>query len=73
MIKQYKIKNLHCANCAAKIERNLSKLNGVNSASVDFFGEKITIDAEENWFWENFEKIGKVCKKIEPRSEINLI
>ncbi len=73
MVKLYKIKNLHCANCAAKIERKLSKLSGVNSASVDFFGEKITIDAEENWLNENTGKIEKICKRIEPRSEITLI
>lgn len=44
-----KIKGLDCAGCAAKLEQNLSKITGVNAASVSFVSQKIIVefDAEE--------------------------
>ena len=36
MKKKYKIEGLDCANCAAKIEEALYKLEGVNSVRVSF-------------------------------------
>ena len=47
MVKTYKVANLDCANCAAKLERALSKIDGVNSAAVNFFAQKITLDIED--------------------------
>ena len=34
MKKIYKMQNLDCANCAAKMEKDVAKLAGVNKASV---------------------------------------
>ncbi len=39
-----KITGMTCANCAASIEKNLVKLNGVNSANVNFVSEKATVE-----------------------------
>ena len=36
MKKIYRLENLDCANCAAKIENALKKLDGVSDASVSF-------------------------------------
>ena len=42
--KTYAIKGMHCASCVAMVERSLKKQEGVNSASVNYASEKVTID-----------------------------
>ncbi len=48
MIKKYKIEGLDCANCARELEEELNKIEGVNSATVDFIGGKVILDCAEN-------------------------
>ena len=48
MIKKYKIEGLDCANCARELEEELNKIEGVNSATVDFMGGKVILDCAEN-------------------------
>ena len=36
MKKVIRLQDLDCANCAAKMERGIEKIKGVNSVSVDF-------------------------------------
>ena len=38
-----KLVDLCCANCAAKIEEKVSRLPGVESASVNFLTEKMLL------------------------------
>lgn len=47
MTKTYKLRDLDCANCAAKLERAVSKLDGVKSASVNFFAQKLTVEVPD--------------------------
>ena len=67
MKKTYRIEGLDCANCAAKIEGMISKLDGVNSCTINFITGKIIID-------EKFETVLKeaahVCRKVERDAEI---
>ena len=41
MKKVYKMQDLDCANCAAKMEREISKIDGVVKASVNFMTQKL--------------------------------
>ena len=66
MKKTYKLIDLDCANCAAKMEAAIKKLDGVNDASVSFLSQKMTIDAEDDKFDEIVKQAVKVCKKVEP-------
>lgn len=70
MTKTYKVCNLDCANCAAKVERAINKLDGVNSASVNFFAQKITLDIPDEKFDTVINDVRKVCKKVEPDMEV---
>lgn len=70
MKKVYYIDGLDCANCAAAIERALGKIDGINSASVNFLTTKMILDVEENNFSEIWSKIMKAVKKVEPDAEI---
>lgn len=65
-MKKFNLKNLDCANCAAKIEENVAKLDGVNSVSVNFLTTTMKIDFDENRRDEIIEKIKQVIKKLEP-------
>lgn len=42
-----KLKNLHCANCAAALQEQILKIEGVNDAVVDYVAQNIVIDASE--------------------------
>ena len=47
MKKNFKLEGLDCANCAAKIEKNVKKLDGVKDATVSFFAQKLVLEADE--------------------------
>lgn len=72
MKKKFSLTDLDCANCAAKMETAIKKLDGVNDASVNFISQKMTVDAAENRFEDIMQEIVKICKKIEPDCVINL-
>ena len=61
-----------CANCAAKMEDAIKKLDGVNDASVSFMMQKMTIDADDARFDEIMKEVVEVCKKVEPDCVINM-
>ena len=66
MKKKFNLQDLDCANCAAKMEANIKKIDGVNDASVSFLTQKMTIDADDARFDEIMKEVVKVCKKVEP-------
>mgnify|MGYP000056740809 FL=1 len=72
MKKKFKLTDLDCANCAAKMEDAIKKLDGVNDASVSFMMQKMTIDADDARFDEIMKEVGEVCKKVEPDCIINM-
>lgn len=66
MKKTYKLEELDCANCAAKMEESIKKIDGVININVNFIMQSLTLEAEENNFEEIMNQVVKVCKKIEP-------
>lgn len=66
MKKRFKMKDLDCANCAAKMEDAIKKISGVQDASVSFLMQKMTIEADETRFDEIMDEVVAVCRKIEP-------
>ncbi len=63
---KFKIKGLDCANCAAELERAIQKVDGVESATISFMAERMTIEIDEERKEEVIEKVNKVVKKEEP-------
>ena len=47
MKKVFKMQDLDCANCAAKMENAISKIPGVQKATMNFLTQKLTIEADE--------------------------
>ncbi len=72
MKKSFKIEDLCCANCAAKLERAIEKLNGVEKVSLNFLAEKLTIEADEQNFDSIMRECIKLAKRIEPDCRIIL-
>lgn len=72
MKKKFKLTDLDCANCTAKMEDAIKKLDGVNDASVSFMMQKMTIDADDARFDEIMKEVVEVCKKVEPDCIINM-
>ncbi len=71
MKKTFKLQDLDCANCAAKMENEINKLEGVE-ATVSFMTQKLTVSAPDENFDATMKKIVKLCKKVEPDCEILL-
>ena len=72
MKKKFKLTDLDCANCAAKKEDAIRKIEGVENASVSFMTQKMTIEAAEDQFDRIMQEVVAVCKKVEPDCVINL-
>ncbi len=72
MKKRFKLTDLDCANCAAKMETAIKKLDGVSDASVSFMTQKMTIEADDAQFDAIMKQVVKACKKVEPDCVINL-
>ena len=71
MKKKFKLTDLDCANCAAKMEEAIKKIEGVKDANVSFMMQKMTIDADDDRFDQIMEQVVEVCRKVEPDCVIN--
>ena len=72
MKKRFKLVDLDCANCAAKMEDAIKKVYGVKDATVSFVMQKMTVEADDARFDDIMKEIVKVCKRVEPDCEIVL-
>ena len=61
MIETIKIKGLDCANCARELEEEISSLEGVRSATVDFMASRVVADCEEG----ALERVKRCCNNFE--------
>ena len=57
---------IDCANCAAEIQEAISKIDGVQSAKVNFMMQKFTLEAEDERFDEILKEAIRIGKTIEP-------
>ena len=48
MKKYIKIEDLCCANCAAKIEKAATAIEGVNSCKISFMAEKMLVEYDDS-------------------------
>lgn len=69
MEKVFRLKDLDCANCAAKMERSSSKIKGVKNVRFNFLTQKLTIDIDGD-VESVMDEVEKVCRKVEPDCKI---
>ena len=73
MKKYIKIEDLCCANCAAKIEKAVSALDGVKKCSISFMAEKMLLEYDDGAdFNALYGEIKKICERIEPECTVSL-
>lgn len=66
MKKVFRLENLDCAHCAAKIEDAVRKMEGVTDVSVNFLSQKMVLEMRDDCGAQINREISKVIKKIEP-------
>ncbi len=69
MKKRYKFV-IDCANCAAKVEDAVRKIDGVHSVTINFMSQKMVLDADDARFDEILKEVVAVSKKVEPDCEL---
>lgn len=70
MKKVFRMKELDCANCAAKMEAGISKIDGVTKATVSFMTQRLTLEYEEGRLEEILPKAQQIIAKIEPECQL---
>lgn len=66
MKKTFKLEELDCANCAAKMERAINEIEDVVSASVNFMAQKLVIEIPDEKFDATMKQVKKAVAKVEP-------
>lgn len=69
MKKKFKVE-VDCANCAAKMEDAVNKIDGVKEATISFMTQRLIIEADDDRFDEIVQEAVKACKRVEPDCEI---
>lgn len=72
MKKKFDLIDLDCANCAAKMEAGIKKIEGVKSASVSFMAQKLIIEADDDRFDEIMKEVVKAIKKVDDDCDIDM-
>ena len=70
MKQSFRITGIDCANCAAKLERKLQKIDGVTSLSLNFFTSKLILEAEEDRFDAVLAEVARITHKEQPDAEL---
>lgn len=70
MKKVFKMQDLDCANCAAKMERAISQLDGVQKVTISFLAQKMTIEADDARFDEIIKLAVACVKKVDADCEV---
>lgn len=67
------LEGLNCANCAAKIETEVNKLEEVKEAGLDFVSKRLIIKVNDNSNKNHiFTKVKSIVNKLEPDVEVKL-
>lgn len=72
MKKVFKMQDLDCANCAAKMENEIRKIDGVSNVNISFLAQKMTLEADDARFDEIAKLAAKACKRIDDDCEVIL-
>ena len=66
MKRSFAMQDLDCANCAAKMEAAIKKIEGVNSCSVNFFAQKLVLDADDSRFDDILKLADQAIRRVDP-------
>ncbi len=72
MKKTFKMIDLDCANCAAKMEAAIQKIPGVKEASVVFMTQRLKIEADDERFDEIMKEAQAAVTKVDRECKIEM-
>lgn len=64
MTKTYRLTGLCCANCAARMERLIEKIDTVEEVTINFMTTKLIVEMDENAVEQTEEKIMAAIAKV---------
>ena len=71
MLKKLKMTEIDCANCAAMMERNINKLEGVEVATVSFLTKRLLLEVKEGYDYDAvLAQVVREVQKIEPDCDL---
>lgn len=70
MKKVFKMEDIDCANCAAKMEDKINQIDGVQKATISFMTQRLTLEFDETRMKEILDEAQRVCKTVEPDCKI---
>ncbi len=70
MRKSFRLDEIDCANCALKLQDALAQVEGVESVSVNFLTQKLTLTAADDRFDAVLDQVVKTAARVEPDCEI---
>ncbi|WP_306792652.1 metalloregulator ArsR/SmtB family transcription factor [Collinsella ureilytica] len=66
MRKTFKLDEIDCAACAAKLEEDLAAVDGVQKVSINFMTQKLALEAAESSFNEVLDRVIDRIAELEP-------
>lgn len=72
MKKVIRLQDIDCANCAAKMENAVGKVQGVNSVTVNFMTQKMILDLSDTDPEQILKDVVKACKKADPDCSLDM-
>lgn len=70
MKKTYRLDEIDCAACAAKLEKSIGKISGVDYVSINFLTQKMVLEAADDVYDQVFDQVKKLIAKKEPGCKI---
>ena len=65
MRKVFEMEDLDCANCAARMEEAIRKIDGVTYVNISFIAQRMTLEADDAAFDEIAKKAAKACARVD--------
>ena len=65
MKKVFEMEDLDCANCAARMEDAIRKIEGVTYVSISFMAQRMTLEADDAVFDTVAKEAAKACRKVD--------
>lgn len=70
MTRTYRLDEIDCANCARKLQDALCRLDGVESARVNFLTQKLVLTAADDDFADVERRAVALVADVEPDCEV---
>jgi len=71
MKKTYSISDLDCMACSNNLEKKLTTITGVQSVSINFFLQKLTLEADDAQFEDILKRVRRVVDHSIPGSVLS--